>query len=165
MFCSNCGKEVTGNYCSYCGTKIINNTEVSIKDNYSDVIIINGHSINIEEVANIYGSNKIAAIKHLTDITGAKLREAKDAVDKFYNNKQLKNKEKVVENITKNKEANIACCPKCSSTSLSANKKGFGIGKAVVGAWTFGAIGLTAGNIGAKKVRVTCLNCGNTFKI
>ena len=60
---------------------------------------------------------------------------------------------------------NQAKCPQCNSTSLSGNKKGFGIGKAVVGAFALGPIGLVAGNIGSKKVVVTCLNCGYRFKI
>jgi hypothetical protein len=50
-------------------------------------------------------------------------------------------------------------CPKCKSTSISADKKGFGVGKAVVGAAIAGPLGLAGGNIGAKKVRITCLNC------
>ncbi|WP_125139934.1 zinc ribbon domain-containing protein [Clostridium transplantifaecale] len=61
--------------------------------------------------------------------------------------------------------ASMAKCPKCGSTSLSGNKKGFGIGKAVVGAALVGPLGLVAGNIGAKKVRVTCLNCGKKFML
>lgn len=60
-------------------------------------------------------------------------------------------------------ESGLACCPKCGSTSLSGNKKGFGIGKAVVGAAITGGIGLIAGNKGAKKVRITCLNCGHQW--
>jgi len=61
-------------------------------------------------------------------------------------------------------EQGVAYCPKCLSISLSANKKGFGIGKAVIGAVTpLGFLGLTAGNIDAKKVRVTCLKCGYQF--
>lgn len=61
-----------------------------------------------------------------------------------------------------------AHCPRCGSTSLSAHKKGFGIGKAVVGAAVtaplgLGLIGAVAGNKGAKKVRVTCLKCGKQF--
>ena len=69
------------------------------------------------------------------------------------------------ERITDNKQNGVACCPNCGSTSLSANKKGFGIGKAVVGAALTGGIGLVAGNIGAKKVWVTCLNCGHRWKM
>lgn len=67
------------------------------------------------------------------------------------------------------KEMNAqARCPRCGSTSLSAHKKGFGIGKAVVGAAItaplgLGLIGAVAGNKGAKKVRVTCLKCGKQF--
>lgn len=66
--------------------------------------------------------------------------------------------------VVENKAAGIACCPKCGSTSLTANKKGFGIGKAVIGASVAGPIGLVAGNIGRQKVTVTCLNCGYQFK-
>ncbi len=54
-------------------------------------------------------------------------------------------------------------CPRCGSTQISADKKGFGIGKAVVGAAIAGPIGLVGGNIGAKKVRITCLKCGNQW--
>ena len=56
-----------------------------------------------------------------------------------------------------------AKCPRCGCTSLSGNKKGFGIGKAVLGAAVVGPIGLVAGNLGAKKVRVTCMRCGKQF--
>ena len=56
----------------------------------------------------------------------------------------------------------IAYCPKCYSTNLTAHKKGFGIGKAIIGA-SIHPLGLVAGNIGAKKVRVTCLKCGHQF--
>ena len=57
----------------------------------------------------------------------------------------------------------VAYCPKCLSTSLSAHKKGFGVGKAAVGGLVAGPLGLVAGNIGAKKIRVTCLKCGHQF--
>lgn len=58
----------------------------------------------------------------------------------------------------------IACCPYCGSTSLTSNKKGYGIGKGVIGAGLAGPIGLAAGNIGSGKVKITCLNCGRQFK-
>lgn len=53
--------------------------------------------------------------------------------------------------IKENKKNGIACCPKCGSTSLTANKKGFGVGKAVIGTAVAGPIGLVSGNKGAKK--------------
>lgn len=83
---------------------------------------------------------------------------------KAYENTSQSNPLTKKERIKENKANGIACCPKCGSTSLSANKKGFGIGKAVVGAALTGGIGLVAGNIGAKKVVVTCLNCGHQWK-
>ena len=58
----------------------------------------------------------------------------------------------------------MAKCPRCGSTSLSGNKKGYGVGKGVVGAAALGPIGLVAGNIGAKKVVVTCMKCGHKFR-
>ncbi len=55
-------------------------------------------------------------------------------------------------------------CPYCGSSQLTANKKGFGVGKAVAGAALVGDIGLLAGFIGSNKVKITCLKCGKTLK-
>lgn len=79
--------------------------------------------------------------------------------------KNLSKHEIAKSRIKDNKANGVACCPKCGSTSISANKKGFGVGKAVVGGYLAGPIGLMAGNIHAKKVRVTCLNCGHQWTI
>ena len=90
------------------------------------------------------------------------------------NNKsqELKTSKKINTRTTKRgrkkaaKRSRQAYCPKCGSTSLSSNKKGFGIGKAIIGAsLTNSPIGLIGGNINAKKVIVTCLNCGKQWKI
>lgn len=61
------------------------------------------------------------------------------------------------ERIAENRRAGIACCPKCGSTSLSVNKKGYSFVKGVL-------IGPLGGTIGMNKLKVTCLNCGNVFK-
>lgn len=95
-----------------------------------------------------------------------------DAKLALYSAKDIKSEQKKAERerVKQLERDKIPMCPKCKSTSLTANKKGYGIGKGVVGglvgtavAGPVGLLGLTAGNIGAKKVRVTCLNCGNQF--
>lgn len=73
-------------------------------------------------------------------------------------------KQQAKKRIAENRAAGVACCPKCGSTSLSANKKGFGLGKAALGAFVAGPVGLVGGTLGANKVEVTCLNCGHKFK-
>jgi len=60
-------------------------------------------------------------------------------------------------------EANNIKCPKCSSTQLYFDKKGFSGKKAVVGAVLTGGIGLLAGTLGSNKVMASCLACGNKF--
>lgn len=58
----------------------------------------------------------------------------------------------------------VPFCPKCLSTNLTANKKGYGLGKGVIGAVALGPLGLVAGGLGKNKVECTCLNCGYKFK-
>jgi len=55
-------------------------------------------------------------------------------------------------------------CPKCGSSQFLADKKGFSLGKAVAGDVLLGPVGLLGGMLGAKKVRLTCLKCGCTWK-
>jgi predicted RNA-binding Zn-ribbon protein involved in translation (DUF1610 family) len=55
-------------------------------------------------------------------------------------------------------------CPKCGSNQITANKKGFSGGKALVGGVLTGGVGLLAGTIGSKKIIITCLSCGYEFK-
>lgn len=55
-------------------------------------------------------------------------------------------------------------CPKCGSTQIHADKKGFSGKKAVAGAVLTGGIGLLAGTIGSNKINITCLKCGNVFR-
>lgn len=70
---------------------------------------------------------------------------------------------KVKQRIAKNRDKGIACCPRCGSSSITANKKGFGIRKAALGGLIVGPIGLLAGGLGSRKLKVTCLNCGKKF--
>lgn len=56
-------------------------------------------------------------------------------------------------------------CPKCSSSMISPHKKGFGLGKALLGLVITGPIGLLGGCIGANSITVTCLSCGYNWKV
>lgn len=63
-------------------------------------------------------------------------------------------------------------CPRCGSTSISGQKKGYGVVKGGLGAVALGSltgpvgavIGLGVGNAGKNKVKCTCMNCGYKFK-
>lgn len=60
---------------------------------------------------------------------------------------------------------NVVRCPKCGSSHLSANKKGFSLGKAIAGGVILVPIaGVATGMIGKNKIIITCLNCGKQFK-
>lgn len=61
-------------------------------------------------------------------------------------------------------EDNTARCPKCGSTSLSADKKGFSLAKGAAGVFLAGPYGAVAAGHGKNKVIVTCLNCGHQWK-
>jgi RNA polymerase subunit RPABC4/transcription elongation factor Spt4 len=69
-------------------------------------------------------------------------------------------------------------CPKCHSTSIQANARGYSPLSGLFGALFFGFIGSFLGSIGAiigiiigilcgfsgsKKIRITCLKCGHKF--
>lgn len=171
MYCKHCGKQIDDDakFCPECGGSVVARSTDADVSNFDQ-------GIDVQEILNACGGNKIEAVKQVKELTGLSLSEAKDLVDKQGN---VLSKPIVVKNtpwpttkpqskrerIKENKQNGVACCPKCGSTSLSANKKGFGVGKAVVGAALTGGIGLVAGNIGAKKVWVTCLNCGHRWKM
>ena len=180
MYCSNCGQEATGNFCSNCGHQINIASATPVK-NYKDVVKINNVDVDMLEVVNLFGNGRIKAIKYIRDITGADLKESKDAVDKYFDTyygkslsfsekRKLKKEQeakKFRELGTKKRkldEQDIVYCPKCASTSLSAGKKGLDVGSAIFGASLFGTIGLMAGAGDTESIKVTCLKCGHQFK-
>lgn len=54
-------------------------------------------------------------------------------------------------------------CPKCHSTQIYVDKKGFSGKKACCGAILAGPLGLLCGTHKSNKVRMTCLNCKRTW--
>ncbi len=55
-------------------------------------------------------------------------------------------------------------CPVCHSTQITANKKGYSLGRGVAGGVLLGPAGLLGGLIGSNKVVITCLKCGHQWK-
>jgi len=68
-----------------------------------------------------------------------------------------------IESLQNPKEEEPIRCPKCQSTQLTANQKGFGVGNAVAGVVLAGGIGLLGGFVGSKKIIITCLKCGHRW--
>ena len=135
-----------------------------------DVIrMINGEEINLSEIIINSGKDKISAIKYLKLLTNISLAEAKCYIDDAYSQSKedeetnnIKKKgfweqaredaikyNKSVEEYNNRKvriqemdNSGTVYCPKCKSTCVTANKKGFGVGKGT-------AAGLTGFGIGA----------------
>lgn len=86
-----------------------------------------------------------------------------EAAKEKHEEKKLE-KQELKEQIAQMDREGTVYCPKCYSTNLSANKRGFKFGRALVGGMlTFGA-GVMAGAVGKNKIEVTCLKCGHTWK-
>lgn len=81
-----------------------------------------------------------------------------------WESKKTKQKRQTEERKQQAAAEGVACCPRCGSTSLSLNKKGFGGGKATAGMIGFGLGGAVAGTYGMNKMKITCMNCGYTYK-
>jgi hypothetical protein len=52
-----------------------------------------------------------------------------------------------------------SCCPKCKSTQITSQQKGYSGGKALALALAFGGLGLSARHA-TRKILITCQNCG-----
>ena len=70
----------------------------------------------------------------------------------------------IVSNQIQQPQEEYIACPYCNSRELHAEQKGFSGGKALAGAVLLGGVGLLAGTLGSKDVRITCLKCGKSFK-
>ena len=104
------------------------------------------------------------------DLAGKGLDASKDIAEKGLEAAKEKREQKKLEEqelkdrIKQMDKDGIVYCPKCYSTQVSANKRGFKMGRAVVaGTLTLGA-GLLAGAAGKNKIEVTCLKCGHKWK-
>ncbi|HPR29246.1 MAG: hypothetical protein H6548_02745 [Chitinophagales bacterium] len=54
-------------------------------------------------------------------------------------------------------------CPKCGSTQIHIDKKGYSAAKGCCGFIACGPLGFLFGQSGANKIEKTCLNCNNKW--
>lgn len=142
--CLNCGDKLldAAKKCPHCGTK----------DNGFPIV----NSNDKEKIESI-----IASVPNPKSGTSPKWEKNLEMRGNLFVAGQQKAK---AEKIKKLDIEGTAYCPKCLSTSLTAQKKGFGAGKALAGAFVVSnPLGLLAGGIGSKKIEVTCLKCGHKF--
>lgn len=184
MYCKECGKHIADDskFCSYCGTKhennLANNGDQTIKANKFVQIC---SKCNTKETPLFNSNNEICGsvcLKCNTDVINGKcpnchrsFKNYKD-VSCSYCGSSWKSEESKIVKLPTNKftefppireDASLKC-PKCGSANISANKKGFSFGKALVGGILTGGVGLLAGTIGSSKIKITCLACGKVFK-
>ena len=146
MFCTKCGKENRADsaFCGYCG-----NPFTSFVADRSET----GELTKTDMDLAYYKAN-LQMQQQALQMQQQELEEARKQTEQ--QRQQLRLQRKQYDEMMK--------CPHCGSTSLSGNKKGYGVGKGVVGAALLGPIGLIAGNIGSSKVMVTCMKCGYKFR-
>ena len=102
------------------------------------------------------------------DLAGKGLDISKDLAEKGLETAKEKREEKkaekqeLKERIEQMDKEGIVYCPKCYSTQVTANKKGFSLGKAAAGSLIAG--GVLLGAVGKNKIEVTCLKCGHKWK-
>lgn len=123
--------------------------------------------VKIDYISGTIKTNGILEI-HTNEKEIIKLQFPKENNDAFrlaktYIWDKIKPENKKIVDMKETENIKEISCPKCKSTSLSANKKGFGIGKAITGIMLTGGIGILAGAIGSNKIKITCLKCGHVF--
>lgn len=194
MFCPNCGNNCgESNFCSNCGTKLnVQNqtsTNPSNKIHPKSIyyVTVNGQKIDMIKVVGKYGCDTPGVYRHLKQKYGISKEQAEDILAPYVSMKEKNSPRKslfseLVQSINEQSEIDASkkdaekkrhmelddsgqvYCPKCLSTSVSANKKGFGFVRGSLGASVGLDVGLIAGGIGSKKVICTCLKCGYQWK-
>lgn len=66
------------------------------------------------------------------------------------------------EQMTTNNDDKLTC-PKCGSSQIHIDKKGYSAGKGCCGFLACGPLGFLFGQSGASKLRKTCLKCNNSW--
>lgn len=189
MFCPNCGNDCGGaNFCPKCGKDLHicgsgakTNLIPPLEDPYVQEIF--GKRIDLHKVIRTYGTGvrKVGAYTYLMHELNITMAQAKEILDPLYTAHAgekvsftsgfcsqigLSTDKKKEDGRRRREldESGQVYCPKCMSTSISANQKGFGFVRGAIGASAGLDVGMIAGGIGSKKVICTCLKCGYQWK-
>lgn len=152
MFCTRCGKENSADskFCGYCGNPFKAFTAPQSSGTLTkDDVDMAYYQANLR-----MQQESLRLQQEEINLEKRKLEEAR---------KQSAEQQRMAD-LQQRQYDKMAKCPRCGSTALSGNKKGYGVGKGLVGAALIGPVGLLAGGLGANKVMATCLNCGYKFK-
>lgn len=186
MFCHNCGHSIISgaNFCVNCGNKIYANQEATISESVekNSTERVTSQRCRCDKIKrNVYKDYKFTdqrvcvrcEINGFCPVCGKKLRtkaseQCGSCGASWRENPPIQNiqssKNNLEELTQKDTEEKIKC-PNCKSTQITAHKKGFSGAKAFGGAVLTGGIGILAGTIGSNKILLTCLSCGNKFKV
>jgi hypothetical protein len=176
MFCTKCGKKIndTDSFCGNCGNKHQDNTsKTPEKVDSKELVTDNCNDCDTKKVQiyvgslmkdNYRGSKKIciSCFNGKCPVCKKSLKNNKaiacsDCMSSWNPNRDNRVLQK--DSTTRNKIK----CPQCRSSQLTNNKKGFGLGKALVGGILTGGIGLLGGFIGSQKLELGCLKCGHRW--
>lgn len=149
MFCTNCGNNCgDANFCSNCGYNLKGTVvTVSTPENAPDE---KAEMVCRYEKYKVKG-NKIATIGAIRKNTGMSFDEALEIADELLIDEMppARTWERDKKRRAELNASGQAYCPKCLSTSISANRRGYSL------VWGF---------IGSNKMICTCLKCGHRWK-
>lgn len=192
MYCPNCGTQTDVNFCPNCGADLRSVTVPApaatayppLKQPY--VVMVNSKEIDLNKIIRMYGYGvrRIGAYAYLQTQTGISNPRAKEILDPVYAAHEgektsvldgvvaQSQEDKPVDQETWRREANeldaagTVYCPKCHSTNITAQKRGFGVIRGLVGGTLLhsAAAGAVVGAAGSNKVLLTCMKCGHQWK-